>query len=105
VTTTLRLSESTYTCCQCDITLDRDRGAARNLAALVGEVTGGTPSQTCGATITSPMETHVRPTPRGQQVPSRDDHKANAAPQGYGYPNRADTHPLKCQVTALAIGI
>jgi hypothetical protein len=35
-------------------TLDRDRGAARNLAALVGEVSGGTPSQNCGATINEP---------------------------------------------------
>ena len=34
--------------------LDRDLKAARNLAALAGEVIGGTSSQSCGATVNEP---------------------------------------------------
>ena len=41
VTTKLRLFERTFRCGQCPLVFDRDRGAARNLAALVGEVIGG----------------------------------------------------------------
>jgi putative transposase len=40
VTTKLRLSERTFRCGQCPLVLDRDLNAARNLAALVGEVIG-----------------------------------------------------------------
>jgi hypothetical protein len=40
VKTKLRLSERTFRCGQCGFTLDRDLNAARDLAALVGEVTG-----------------------------------------------------------------
>ncbi|HVK26126.1 MAG TPA: RNA-guided endonuclease TnpB family protein [Actinokineospora sp.] len=50
----LRLSERTYRCDQCGHALDRDLNAARNLAALVGEVTGGMSSPSCGATRNEP---------------------------------------------------
>jgi hypothetical protein len=38
VKTKLRLSERTFRCDECPLVLDRDLNAARNLAALVGEV-------------------------------------------------------------------
>ncbi|HEX9338549.1 MAG TPA: RNA-guided endonuclease TnpB family protein, partial [Pseudonocardiaceae bacterium] len=47
----LRLSERTFRCDQCDLVLDRDLNAARNLVALV-EVTTSSPS--CGATRNEP---------------------------------------------------
>ena len=49
VKTKLRLSERTFRYDECGFVLDRDLNAARNLAALVGEVIGGTSSQSCGA--------------------------------------------------------
>jgi putative transposase len=67
----LRLSERTYTCEHCRLVVDRDLNAARNLAALVGEVTGGDGGGELRRD--SPMETHVRPAPRGQRVPPRED--------------------------------
>jgi putative transposase len=54
VKTKLRLSERTFRCDECGLVLDRDFNAARNLAALVGEVIGGTSSQSCGATVNEP---------------------------------------------------
>ena len=54
VTTKLHLSERTFRCEECPLVLDRDVNAARNLAALVGEVIGGTSSQSCGATVNEP---------------------------------------------------
>lgn len=54
VKTKLRLSERTFTCDQCDLVLDRDLNAARNLAQLVSEVTAGTSSPSCGATRNEP---------------------------------------------------
>jgi len=66
----LRLSERTYTCDCCGLVIDRDLNAARNLAALVSEVTGGDGGE---LRRDSPMETHVRPAPRGQRVPPRED--------------------------------
>ena len=50
----LRVSERTFRCDECGFVLDRDFNAARNLAALVGEVIGGTSSQSCGATVNEP---------------------------------------------------
>src|SRR3977135_3627246 len=50
VKTKLLLSERTFRCHECPLVLDRDVNAARNLAALVGEVIGGTSSPSCGAT-------------------------------------------------------
>jgi putative transposase len=66
----LRLSERTYTCDQCGLTLDRDLNAARNLAALISEATGDEGGE---LRRNSPMETHVRPAPRGHRVPPRED--------------------------------
>ena len=71
VTTKLRLSERIFRCDECPVVLDRDRGAARNLAALLGEVTGGTSSQSCGATVNEPDgNPHQTHTP-WQRVPPR----------------------------------
>jgi putative transposase len=58
-----RLSERTYRCDQCGNALDRDLNAARNLAALVEQVIGGTSSPSCGATQNepdgNPQQTHT----------------------------------------------
>src|ERR1700716_1960031 len=48
------------------------------------------------------METSTRPTPCGQRVLPGKTHEVNAAPQGDGYPNRSDTHPLTVQVTGVS---
>jgi len=53
VKTKLRLWQRTFHCDACDLSLDRDYNAARNLANLV-EVSGGTSSQSCGATLNEP---------------------------------------------------
>jgi putative transposase len=47
VKTKLRRSERMFRCDKCPLVLDRDRGAARNLARLVEQDTGGTSSQNC----------------------------------------------------------
>jgi putative transposase len=44
VKTTLRLSERMFRCEQCPVVLDRDLNAARNLAPLVEQESGGTSS-------------------------------------------------------------
>lgn len=49
----LRLSERTFQCDACGLSLDRDLNAARNLAGLV-EAAGGSSSQSCGATVNEP---------------------------------------------------
>jgi putative transposase len=49
----LRLSERTYRCDECGLCMDRDRNAARNLAALAAGL-GGASSPSCGATINEP---------------------------------------------------
>ncbi|MBP2330085.1 putative transposase [Kibdelosporangium banguiense] len=63
VKTKLRLSERIYHCDQCGLALDRDLNAARNLARLVNEATGGMSSPSCGATRNepdgNPRQTHT----------------------------------------------
>ncbi|MGH3862815.1 RNA-guided endonuclease TnpB family protein, partial [Actinokineospora sp.] len=54
VKTKLRLADRTFHCDQCAFTLDRDLNAARNLAQLVDEVTGGMSSPSRGATRNEP---------------------------------------------------
>jgi hypothetical protein len=90
VTTKLRLSERIFRCDECPVVLDRDRGAARNLVALLGEVTGGTSSQSLRG---DGKRARWKPAP---DPPSGychgKTHKVNATPQGDGHRNRADTH-------------
>jgi putative transposase len=85
VKTKLRLSERTFHCDECPLVLGRDLNAARNLAALVGEVIGGTSSQSCGATVNepdgNPHQTHTLwATGTATGRPTRST-------QGDGYPN------------------
>ncbi|MEO6090532.1 MAG: IS607 family element RNA-guided endonuclease TnpB [Umezawaea sp.] len=54
VKTKLRLSERVFRCDECPLVLDRDLNAARNLAALVDEVTDSRSSPSCGATRNEP---------------------------------------------------
>jgi putative transposase len=101
VKTKLRLSERTFRCDECGFVLDRDLNAARNLVALVGEVMGGTSSQSCGATVNEPdgnlHQTHTvwaagtaREDPRGQRraarrrLPEQSGH--TSAPSSGGFP-------------------
>jgi putative transposase len=86
VKTKLRLSERTFRCDECPLVLDRDLNAARNLAALVGEVIGGTSSQSCGATVNepdgNPHQTHTvwgAGTATGRPTRSTPRRKATAA--------------------------
>jgi putative transposase len=83
VKTKLRLSERTYTCGQCGL------NAARNLAALLGEVIGATSTPSCGATVNepdgNPRQTHTvwaagtatgrptRPTPHRKATATRTE--------------------------------
>jgi putative transposase len=50
----LRLSERTFHCESCRLSLDRDLNAARNLAALAGKATGSTSTESCTGTINKP---------------------------------------------------
>jgi hypothetical protein len=52
-----------------------------------------TSSQTCGATVNEPDGNPHRPTPCGQYRHGKT-HDVNAAPQGDGCPNRANSYPL-----------
>jgi putative transposase len=50
----LRLSERIFHCDHCGLTLDRDLNAARNLARLADEITGGASSHSWWATENEP---------------------------------------------------
>jgi putative transposase len=83
VKTKLRLSERTFRCDQCGFTLDRDLNAARNLAALVGEVIGGTSSQSCaGDGKRARWKPAADPHGVGSSYRRGKTHEVNAAPQG-----------------------
>jgi putative transposase len=95
VKTKLCLSERTFRCDECPLVLDRDLNAARNLAALVGEVIGGTSSQSCaGDGKRARWKPAPDPHPVGSGYRHGKTHEVNAAPQGDGCPNRAEAHPL-----------
>jgi putative transposase len=86
VKTKLRLPERTYRCEECGLVLDRDLNAARDLAALVDEVTGGTSSPRCGATVNEPAGNPRKPhtvwaagTATGRPMRSTPRRKATAA--------------------------
>jgi putative transposase len=49
----LRLSERTYRCDSCGMSMDRDLNAARNLATLV-EAAHSTSTESCAGTINKP---------------------------------------------------
>ncbi|WP_407646881.1 zinc ribbon domain-containing protein [Allosaccharopolyspora coralli] len=53
VKTKLRLSERTFNCDACGLSLDRDLNAARNLAGLA-EAAGGTSTESCAGTENEP---------------------------------------------------
>jgi putative transposase len=87
VKTKLRLSERLFRCDKCELVLDRDRGAARNLARLVEQVSGGT--QSC---VGDGKRARGKPAPDPHRAGSGyrhgQTHEVNAAPQGDGCPNR-----------------
>ncbi|WP_372508415.1 RNA-guided endonuclease InsQ/TnpB family protein [Nocardia amikacinitolerans] len=57
----LRLDERIFRCEECGLSLDRDRNAARNLAALARAVTACPSSSSYGATLNEPEETRRSP--------------------------------------------
>ncbi|SMD21237.1 IS607 family element RNA-guided endonuclease TnpB [Lentzea albidocapillata] len=63
VKTKLPLHVRVYHCDECDLVLDRDLNAARNLVALVGETAGGTSAASCAGTLNkpdgNPCQTHT----------------------------------------------
>jgi hypothetical protein len=83
VKATLRLSERTFRCDQCDLVLDRDLNAARNLAQLAAEVTGGTSS----------------PSLRGDGKRTRGKPTPDPHPAGSGY-RHGKTHTNRCGSTS-----
>jgi hypothetical protein len=89
-----------FRCDQCPLVLDRDRGAARNLARLVEQVSGGTSSQSC---VGDGKRARWKPAPDPHRAGSGyrhgKTHEVNAAPQGDGCLNRVDSRSLTLQVT------
>ena len=69
----LRLSQRLFRCDRCPLVLDRDLNAARNLAALVGEITDCASSPSCGATLNEPDGNPRQTRAGGQRVPPRED--------------------------------
>jgi putative transposase len=53
----LRLSDRTYVCEHCGLSIDRDLNAAINLASLVASISNSSSSPSCGATRNGPTET------------------------------------------------
>jgi phosphate starvation-inducible PhoH-like protein len=99
VKTKLRRSERMFRCDQCPV-LDRDLNAARNLAALVEQVTGGTSSQSCvGEDKRARWKPTSDPHRAGSGYRHGKTHEVNAAPRGDGCPNRVDSRLLTLQVT------
>jgi putative transposase len=72
VKTNLRLSERIYHCDLCDLVLDRDLNAARNLAGLADESTDGMSSLSCRATQNEPDGNSCQTCVCGQRVPPRE---------------------------------
>ncbi|SEH57940.1 putative transposase [Mycolicibacterium rutilum] len=77
----LRLSERVFTCDTCGLTIDRDRNAVRNLAALAADA-GTSPemsSPSCGATENEPAGNPNRDSLRGQGYCHGKPPEGNAA--------------------------
>src|SRR4030081_1195224 len=99
VKTKLRLSERMFRCDQCPLVLDRDRGAARNLAQLVDEVAAARPPRVAWATVNEPDGTHTRTAPRGQRVPPREGPRGQRRAARRRLPEQMDSRSLTLQVT------
>jgi putative transposase len=101
VKTKLRLSERMYLCDPCGLVLGRDLNAARNLAALARHETS---SPSCGATQNEPAgnprktrTTRATGIATGRPAPTR--YGPTPTPQGNGYLNMVNSHPLTLRVT------
>lgn len=101
VKTKLRLSERTFTCTSCGMSIDRDLNSARNLAGLVA----ATSSPSCGATTNAPdgnphktRATRAAGTAAGRPAP----HGAGQRRRREATTTRTEwTHIHSLQVTAL----
>ncbi|MEU2172025.1 IS607 family element RNA-guided endonuclease TnpB [Micromonospora chersina] len=92
VKTKLALSERTYTCQTCGLSIDRDHNAALNLAALAAEydTAGSGPVTARGAD----QKTHVR----GQVAVKREPGTATAGQTGTVSPQGGTTHRVLTRV-------